>query len=126
MENFRSTYDSENPDLMNAWGDSVQQFPSKLPFYKAYAADVFIGQHPQSEVAILAMLESHHEKTTNYRYNQYFKALSSASQNSFYGKILAQKLTQSNKPAKYKQHWVGSSITYLKGKTPTGEELDVR
>lgn len=123
LEAFRSTYDSGNLKLVNAWADSVRLLRS--PFFKAYAADLFIRQHPHSEAAILAMLENHHESTTNYRFNQYFKALSPPLQTSFYGQILARKLMVPNKPAKYKQHWVGSSITYLKGKTPAGKELDV-
>jgi thiol-disulfide isomerase/thioredoxin len=123
LETFRSTYDSGNPKLINAWADSMRLL--KSPFFKAYAADLFIRQHPHSEAAILAMLENHHESTTNYRFNQYFKALSPPLQTSFYGQILARKLMVPDKPAKYKQHWVGSSITYLKGKTPAGKELDV-
>ncbi|KAA5547468.1 TlpA family protein disulfide reductase [Adhaeribacter rhizoryzae] len=123
---FRSTYDSGNPKLINAWADSVQQVPYKYSLYKAYAADLFIRQHPQSEVTILAMLENHHEKTTNYRFYRYFKALPLSKQITFYGQALARKLNLPDKPAKYKQHWVGSSITYLKGKTPDQEELDVK
>ena len=123
---FRSTFDSGNRQLVNAWADSVRLVPYKYALFKAYAADLFIRQHPQSEVAILAMLENHHEKTTNYRFSRYFNALPRTRQFSYYGQILARKLHLPDKPAKYKQHWVGSSITYLKGKTPAGEELDVK
>ncbi|GEO06092.1 hypothetical protein AAE02nite_37560 [Adhaeribacter aerolatus] len=123
---YRSTYDSGNPKLINAWADSVRDLPNKLPLYKAYAADLFIRQHPQSEVAILAMLENYHEKTTNYRFYRYFNALPLSRQLTFYGQALARKLNLSNKPARSKQHWVGSSITYLKGKTPAKAELDVK
>jgi thiol-disulfide isomerase/thioredoxin len=123
LASFRSTYDSGNRQLINAWADSTRLF--RYPLYKAYAADLFVRRHPHSEAAILAMLENHHEKTTNYRFNRYFQALSPPLQTSYYGQILARKLTVPNKPAKYKQHWVGSSITYLKGKTPAGKELEV-
>ncbi len=70
------------------------------------------------------MLNTYHDPFTNFRYNQYFKALSLAQQNSFYGQILKKKLTLREKPDKYNQHWVGGSITYLAGKTPEGKELD--
>jgi thiol-disulfide isomerase/thioredoxin len=122
---FRATYDSGNRQLINAWADSVRQVIDKFALFKAYAADLFIRRYPISEAAILAMLENHHESTTNYRFNKYFKRLSPPMQTSYYGQILARKLTVPDKPAKYKQHWVGSSITYLKGKTPAGRQLDV-
>lgn len=98
--------------------------PYKYSFYKAQAADLFIRRHRHSEAAILAMLDNHHEKTTNYRFNQYFKALPAPLQTSFYGQVLARKLTVPDKPARHRQYWMGGNITYLKGKTPAGKPLD--
>jgi thiol-disulfide isomerase/thioredoxin len=125
LEAFRATFGSGNRKLTNAWADSVRQAPTRYAFYKAQAADLFIRRHRHAEAAILAMLDNHHEKTTNYRFNQYFKALPPRLQTSFYGQVLAKSLTVPDKPAKYKQNWVGSSITYLKGQTPAGRPLDV-
>lgn len=126
LKTFRQTFTSGNKKLLSQWGDSVRAFPDKQDQYQSRAADLFIRRFPRSEAAILAMLDNHHDKTTNYRFNRYFRALSPTQQTSYYGQILARKLTVPDKAPKTKQHWVGSSITYLKGRTPAGKELDVQ
>ncbi|MGV3642201.1 MAG: TlpA family protein disulfide reductase [Adhaeribacter sp.] len=123
---FRHTFTSGNKQLISQWGDSVRASAARQVRYRSAAADLFIRRYPRSQAAILAMLDNHHDKTTNYRFNRYFQALPLPQQTSYYGQILAKKLTLPDKPAKSRQHWVGSSITYLKGKTPAGQELDVQ
>ncbi|MGV3505458.1 MAG: TlpA family protein disulfide reductase [Adhaeribacter sp.] len=126
LASFRQTFTSGNKQLISQWGDSVRDASARQVRYRSLAADLFIRRFPRSQAAILAMLDNHHDKTTNFRFNRYFQALPLTQQTSYYGQILAKKLTLPDKPAKTKQHWVGSSITYLKGKTPAGQELDVQ
>ncbi|WP_219601029.1 TlpA disulfide reductase family protein [Hymenobacter sp. DG01] len=121
---FRETFNSGNQALIAQWADSVRNFDYRASGYWASAADLFVRQHPTSEVAIYAMLDNRNDRPAVERFRQYYQALPKPLQQSFYGQLLDKQLAKNEGRNQNSQRFVGSYVRSLAGKTPTGQELD--
>jgi thiol-disulfide isomerase/thioredoxin len=109
---------------IDKWGDSVNLFSARYGSYQAKAADVFLRKYPQSEIVYFAMLDNRDNMGAANRFRKFYQTLTPEQQTSYYGKILDKRLARWEKRNKSSQRFVGTSITYLAGKTPAGQKVD--
>lgn len=131
---FLLAQDRKREQLMQAMGtgskalieqraDSARSFGYRADEYYAAAADLFVRQHPASEVALYAMLANRHNRPAVERFRRYYEAMPPQLKQSFYGQILDKKLAKTEGRNQNGQRFVGHRIQQLSGKTPTGKEL---
>jgi thiol-disulfide isomerase/thioredoxin len=112
-----------NKALIEQRADSARSFGYRAGEYYAAAADLFVRQHPASEVALYAMLDNRHSQPAVERFRRYYEAMPPQLKQSFYGQILDKKLAKTEGRTQNGQRFVGHHIQQLAGKTPTGKEL---
>jgi len=92
---FMQTLDTHNKVLIDQWADSANHHLERFPTYMSAAADVYARKHTHSEIALYAMLDDKHaSRAVQARYRQYYQAMPSDLQQSFYGKLLKEHLAQ--------------------------------
>jgi thiol-disulfide isomerase/thioredoxin len=112
-----------NKALIEQRADSARSFGYRAGEYYATAADLFVRQHPASEVALYALLDNRHNRPAVERFCRYYEAMPPPLKQSFYGQILDKKLAKTEGRNQNGQRFVGQRIQQLAGKTPTGKEL---
>jgi thiol-disulfide isomerase/thioredoxin len=113
-----------NKVLIEQRADSARSFDYRAGDYYAAAADLFVRQHPASEIALYAMLENRHNRPAVERFRRYYEAMPPSLKQSFYGQILDKKLAKTEGRNQNSQRFVGHRIQQLAGKTPAGKELN--
>ena len=71
------------------------------------------------------MHKNYSDRLSVARFRQHYRAMSAQLQKSFYGRILDKELAKNEARNQQSQHFVGSYIRHLAGKTPTGQVLNV-
>ncbi|AHJ96697.1 TlpA disulfide reductase family protein [Hymenobacter swuensis] len=121
---FTQTFGSGNQALTEQWADSVRNFDYRVAGYWSSAADLFIQQHPASEVSLYALLENRNDRAAVERFRRYYQAMPAPVQASFYGRILDKQLARSESRNQNNQRFMGSYVGSLAGKSPVGEALN--
>jgi thiol-disulfide isomerase/thioredoxin len=121
---FTQTFVSGNQALTEQWADSVRNFDYRVAGYWSSAADLFIRQHPASEVSLYALLDNRNDRAAVERFRRYYQAMPAPVQASFYGRMLDKQLARSESRNQNNQRFRGSYVGSLAGKSPAGEVLD--
>lgn len=122
---FEQTFDSGDNKLIQQWADSLKSFDQKYGSYMAKASEFFVQTHPNSEVALYAIIQSNNngqDVVKNFR--PYYTALPEERKNSIYGKVLGDLIKREGKRKKNNQHLLGHRVDYLTGATPQQAQLD--
>jgi len=121
---FLQAMGTGNKALIEQTADSAREFGYRFSSYLASATDMFVKQHPTSEVSLWAMLNNRNYQPAVERFRQYYRAMPASLQASFYGRILDKELAKNETRNRNNQRFVGYRIRQLAGKTPAGKELD--
>ena len=121
---FMQAMGTGNKALIEQWADSARSFDYRASSYWALAADIFVKQHPASEVSLWAMLDNQNDRPAAERFRRYYNAMPASLQASFSGQLLDKALAQNETRNQNNQRFVGYRIRQLAGKTPAGKELD--
>jgi thiol-disulfide isomerase/thioredoxin len=121
---FLQAMGTGNKALIEQTADSAREFDYRFSSYWASAADIFVKQHPASEVSLWAMLDNRNYRPAVERFRQYYRAMPTPLQTSFYGQILDKALAKNETRNRNNQRFVGYRIRHLAGKTPAGKELN--
>jgi thiol-disulfide isomerase/thioredoxin len=121
---FLQAMGTGNKALIEQTADSAREVGYRFPGYLASAADIFIKQHPASELSLWAMLGNRNYRPAVERFRQYYRAMPAPLQASFYGQILDKALAKNETRNQNNQRFVGYRIRQLAGKTPAGKELN--
>jgi thiol-disulfide isomerase/thioredoxin len=121
---FLQAMGTGNKALIEQTADSAREFDYRFSNYWASAADIFVKQHPTSEVSLWAMLDNRNYRPAVERFRQYYRAMPAPLQTSFYGQILDKALAKNETRNQNNQRFIGQRIRQLAGKTPAGKELN--
>jgi thiol-disulfide isomerase/thioredoxin len=113
-----------NKALIEQRADSARSFDYRHTSYWASAADIFVRQHPTSEMSLWAMLDNRNYRPAAERFRQYYRAMPAQLQTSLPGHLLDQALAENESRNQKNQRFVGQRIRHLAGKTPAGKELN--
>lgn len=81
-----------NKKEIGRWGDSTRLVQEKFPDYLAAASEIYMRRHPRSEVSIFAVLDASNSPAAVKRLLPYYRALPTAWQGSYFGKIAGERL----------------------------------
>jgi thiol-disulfide isomerase/thioredoxin len=121
---FLQAMGTGNKALIEQTADSAHELKYRFSSYLVSAADIFVKQHPASEVSLWAMLDNREYRPAGERFRQYYRAMPAPLQASFYGQILEKALAKNETRNQNNQRFVSYRIRHLAGKTPVGKELD--
>lgn len=121
---FLQAMGTGNKALIEQTADSARNFEYSFSSYLASATDIFVKQHPTSEVSLWAMLDNRNNRPAGERFRRYYRAMPAPFQASFYGQILDKALAKNETRNQNNQRFVGYRIRHLAGKTPAGKELN--
>jgi thiol-disulfide isomerase/thioredoxin len=121
---FLEAMGTGNKALIEQTADSAREFDYRFSSYLVSATDMFVKQHPTSELSLWAMLENRNDRPASERFRRYYRAMPAPLQASFYGQILDKALTKNEIRNRNNQRFVGYRIRRLAGKTPAGKELN--
>jgi thiol-disulfide isomerase/thioredoxin len=121
---FLQAMGTGNKALIEQTADSAREFGYRFSSYWASAADMFVKQHPTSEVSLWAILDNRNYRPATERFRRYYRAMPAPLQASFYGRILDKELAKNETRNRNNQRFVGYRIRQLAGKTPAGKELN--
>jgi thiol-disulfide isomerase/thioredoxin len=113
-----------NKALIEQRADSARSFDYRHASYWASAADIFVRQHPASEMSLWAMLDNRNYRPATERFRQYYQAMPAPLQASLPGQLLDKALAENQSRNQKNQRFVGQRIRRLAGKTPAGKELN--
>jgi thiol-disulfide isomerase/thioredoxin len=121
---FLQAMGTGNKAQIEQTADSAREFDYRFSSYLVSATDIFVKQHPASELSLWAMLENRNDRPAVERFRRYYKAMPTPLQTSFYGQILDKALAKNETRNRNNQRFVGYRIRHLAGKTPAGKELN--
>jgi thiol-disulfide isomerase/thioredoxin len=121
---FLQAMGTGNKALIEQTADSAREFGYRFDSYLASATDIFVKQHPSSELSLWAMLDNRNYQPAVERFRRYYRAMPAPLQASFYGQILDKELAKNETRNQNNQRLVGYRIRQLAGKTPAGKELN--
>jgi thiol-disulfide isomerase/thioredoxin len=121
---FLQAMGTGNKALIEQTADSARELGYRFSSYLASATDIFVKQHPASEVSLWAMLDNREYQPAVERFRQYYRAMPAPLRGSFYGQILDKALAKNETRNRHNQRFVGQRIRQLAGKTPAGKELN--
>lgn len=121
---FMQAMGTGNKPLIEQWADSARSFDYRHTSYWASAADIFVKQHPASEVSLWAMLDNRSDRPAVERFRRYYNTMPAPLQASFSGQLLDKTLVENETRNQNNQRFVGYRIRQLAGKTPAGKDLD--
>jgi thiol-disulfide isomerase/thioredoxin len=113
-----------NKALIEQRADSARSFDYRITSYWASAANIFVRQHPASEMSLWAMLDNRSYRPAAERFRRYYQAMPAPLQASLPGQLLDKVLAENQSRNQKNQRFVGQRIRQLSGKTPTGKELN--
>jgi thiol-disulfide isomerase/thioredoxin len=113
-----------NKALIEQQADSARNFDYRHSSYWASAADIFVRQHPTSEMSLWAMLDNRNYRPAAERFRQYYQAMPAPLRTSLPGQLLDKALAENTSRNQKNQRFVGQRIRQLAGKTPAGKELN--
>ena len=121
---FLQAMGTGNKARIEQTADSAREFDYRFSSYLVSATDIFVKQHPASELSLWAMLENRNDRPASERFRRYYRAMPAPLQTSFYGQILDKALAKNETRNQNNQRFVGYRIRQLAGKTPAGKELN--
>jgi len=121
---FLQAMGTGNKVLIEQTADSARELKYRFSSYLASATDIFVKQHPTSELSLSAMLDNREYQPAVERFRQYYNAMPAPLQASFYGHILDKALAKNETRNQNNQRFVGYHIRQLAGRTPAGKELN--
>ncbi|MBJ6142452.1 TlpA disulfide reductase family protein [Hymenobacter sp. BT559] len=124
-DKFLQAMGTGNKVLIEQTADSARELRYRFSSYLASATDMFVKQHPTSELSLSAMLDNREYQPAVERFRQYYNAMPAPLQASFYGQILDKALAKNETRNQNNQRFVGYRIRQLAGTTPAGKELNV-
>lgn len=113
----------DNDSLMYILADSLKHFDEKFPVYDKNLVERFVKNHPHSIVSPFELLNIINSHADFINLQKLYDGLDPKVANSQYGKLAKEKLLRYiSRNKKFR----GDTITFLRGKDPNGDSLNLR